>query len=176
MTKRIYLLGTLLSICLIIFSGCTGGLEEVADNNMIELHTWFFTSGVPNNAIKLNHTESDVNFICTVDKGRLWNYELHEFDKYLVVKTGSTIYWDSYDEDEEINKYDSVLEVVLKKDDRIIGYAIIEIESIKESLDYKANVLKSALFPKVNGQYQEVTEEYIKAKFEKLKNNKRTQE
>lgn len=172
MAKKILILGVVLIMCLSMFSGCNDGIKVKPVNNMIELHTWYFASGIPNNAIKVKHSDNDVNFICEVDKGRIWSYDTQEFGKNVVVKTDSTIYWDYFDEDEESNVSEALLEIVLKKNDNIIGYAVIEIESIENSLDFKANVLKSELFPKVSGQYQDISKEYVKAIVEKIKTDK----
>ena len=169
MAKNRLIMGVALIICLSLFAGCNEGIKEKSVNNMIELHTWYFTSGLPNNAIKVKHSDNDVDFICAVDKGRLWRFDTHEFGKNATVKTGSTIYWDYFDEDEESEVSETYLEIVLKKNDIIIGYAVIHIERIQNSLDYSAKVLKSALFPKVSGQYQKVSEEYVKATIEKIK-------
>ena len=172
MAKKRLILGVALIMCLSLFAGCNEGIKEKSVNNMIELHTWYFTSGIPNNAIKVKHSDNDVDFICAVDKGRLWSYDTHEFRKNVAVKTSSTIYWDYFDMDEESEVSEAYLEIVLKKDDTIIGYAVIKIERIEKSFDYSAKVLKSVLFPKVSGQYQEVSEEYVKATIEKIKADK----
>lgn len=58
-------------MCLGFFVGCTDdSIKEESISDMIELHTWYFTSGVPNNAIKVKHM-NNTNFECIVDKGRL---------------------------------------------------------------------------------------------------------
>lgn len=43
--------------------------REVTTDEMIELHTWFFTSGIPNNAIVFKHTDENAKFECVVDLG-----------------------------------------------------------------------------------------------------------
>jgi hypothetical protein len=50
----------------------------------------------------------------------------------------------------------------------IIGYAVIGIKLIEQST-YNAVVLKSVLFPQVDGKYQNVSEEYVEAAIGKIK-------
>ena len=57
---------------------------------MIELHTWFFTSGIPNNAIIFKHTDENAKFECVVDLGQFGFGE--NGTKSTTVKAGDTIY------------------------------------------------------------------------------------
>jgi hypothetical protein len=50
----------------------------------------------------------------------------------------------------------------------IIGYAVIGIKLINQST-YNAVVLKSVLFPQIDGEYQNVSEEYVEAAIGKIK-------
>jgi len=66
------------------------------------------------------------------------------------------------------------VEIVLKIDNNIIGYAVVEIfKTYQPDTNYssfRARVLRSALFPKIDGEYQDVTQEYVKTIIERIKN------
>ena len=71
--------------------------------------------------------------------------------------------------DREIRQ--AFVEIVLKIDNNIIGYAVVEIYSADEyGHEFMARVLKSALFPKIDGEYQNVTQEYVKTIIQRIKN------
>ena len=63
------------------------------------------------------------------------------------------------------------VEIILKFDNNIIGYAVVEIYTPDGyGQTFLARVLKSALFPKIDGEYQNVTQEYVKTIIERIKN------
>ena len=74
--------------------------------------------------------------------------------------------------DREIKQ--AFVEIVLKIDNNIAGYAVVEIfETYQPDTNYSyflARVLKSALFPKIDSEYQNVTQEYVKTVIERIKN------
>jgi len=71
--------------------------------------------------------------------------------------------------DDEIKQ--AFVEIILKIDNNIIGYTVIEIYSPDGyGIGFKARVLKSALFPEIDGKYQNVTKEHVKTIIEKIKN------
>ena len=49
------------------FAGCQNEIIETEITNMIELHTWYFTSGIPNNAIVVKNTNENAIFECSAD-------------------------------------------------------------------------------------------------------------
>ena len=166
MVKKIITLWVALIMCLGLFNGC--GKEdfvEVETHDMIELHTWFFTSGMPNNAIVFKDTNKSTVFECSVDNGNL-KASSTQYVKNLVAKPDDTIYWQT---DATIEQ--AFIEIILKIEDNIVGYAVIEILQNNTSVDYKASVCKSALIPKVNDEYQNVTEKQVKTAIEKAKTN-----
>ncbi len=157
--KKVTLMGIMIT-CFGFFLGCSTSIKEQAVSDIIELHTWHFTSGVRNNAIKVQHTDNTI-FECTVDKGYLV-ISNDESGKNVLIESGETIYWTPYD-DELATWIDlAYVKIILKNEDNIIGYAIIEIKQNPNSgLNYHAEILKSIVFPKINGQYQFITDEYV---------------
>lgn len=157
--KKIIILGMII-MCLGFFVACSNGIKEESVSDMIELHTWYFTSGLPNNAIKVNHNDNTV-FECTVDKGYL-GISMSDNSKSITIGSEETMYWNAFD-DEVATWVDlAYVQIILKDEDNIIGYAVIEInQDPEQGLNYHAEILKSVVFPKINGQYQFITEEYI---------------
>lgn len=157
--KKVTMMGIIIT-CLGFFSGCSTGIKEQSVSDMIELHTWHFTSGIRNNAIKVKHTDNTV-FECTVDKGYLV-ISNDDSGKNVIIESDETIYWTPYDDKLATWTDLAYVQIVLKDEDNIIGYAIIEIKQNPEyGLNYDAEILKSVVFPKVNGQYQSITEEDV---------------
>jgi len=143
-------------------------IVEVETADMIELHTWYFTSGLPNNAIKLNHTDDNVIFACSVDNGQ-FGFGMNGL-KTMIANSGDTLYWQDVDAEVSVIGH-AFFETVLKADNNIIGYAVVRINATTY-MWYNATILKAALFPKIDDEYQNITEEYVKAAIEKVKNEK----
>ena len=173
MKKKIIAIGVVL-IMMFSFAACAyKEFVEERTENMIELHTWFFTSGLLNNAIKVKNSDENAIFACSVDKGCFGAKNNAQAKKNLIIKSGETVYWSAFDLDTESKIMQAYVEIIVNVDDNIIGYAVIEINIIKEnSLDYSANIIKSVLFPKIGGQYQNVSREHVKTMIEKIKMEK----
>lgn len=74
------------------------------------------------------------------------------------VLPNNTIYWREYDAESSEIIQQACIEIVLRIDDNIIGYAVIGINKVAEDYgDYKANVLKSVYLPILNGEYQNIS-------------------
>jgi len=142
---------------------------EVETKDMVELHTWFFTSGIPNNAIVVKHDDENVTFECIVDQGQFWVYDLQQYSKHVKLKPNNTIYWHGWENGSDEIIQHAFVDIILKVEDNIIGYAVIEIIPTTP-LAYMASVLKSAFFPKVQGEYQTITGEQIANIVEQIKN------
>jgi len=148
---------------------CGGmGYTEVEAEGIVELHTWFFTSGIPNNAIVLKHDDENAIFECATDNGQFWDYDLQQYSKNATLKPNDTIYWHGREDDSSEDTQHAYVNIVLKVDNNIIGYAVIEILQ-NTPLAYTASVLKPAIFPKVQGEYQTITGEQITSIIEKIK-------
>ena len=144
-------------------NGNGGNLVEIQTDDMVELHTWLFTSGVPNNAIKLKHSDASAIFECTVDKGSL---SFSEEVQNKTVNPGDTLHWRAIGLTEQ-----TFFTAILKVGDNIIGYAIVEIYQTNSPVEHDARVLKSVLFPKVDGEFQGITKQQVETIIEQIKNN-----
>lgn len=135
--------------------------EELADD-MIELHTWFFTSGVPNNAIVVKFSDNNAIFECIVDKGHFGFGT--DYPKTFTAKPDDVFYWQP---DDNIEK--AFIEIIIKNDNNIIGYAVIRILQNNGPADHTASVVKSAIFPQVDSKFQNITTEQIETIINKTK-------
>lgn len=95
-------------------------------------------------------------------------------DKNIIVKPDSVIYWHPT----FIMMYpvmwrdtkQAFIEIILKVNDNIIGYAVVKILKAPDDRDnYAARIFKSALFPKVKGEYQNITKEQVEKLIGKVK-------
>lgn len=172
--KKLILIMIILTIIFgaFTFTGCEKKeFVEIETNNIIELHTWHFTSGVPNNAIRIKYNNENVEFECSVEKGQLWSYELQKNVKKIILKSNDTVYWQVWEEGMEGIIENTFIDIILKINNRTIGYVVIEVLQINP-INYSPNVLKSVLLPKINGKYQNVTEIQIRKAIEKVKENR----
>ena len=131
----------------------------------IELDAWCFTFGVPNNRIIVKYTGDDANdvtFTCKTNAASLFGGDNGWHQEKILYPTESVIWWDSECPDQ------AFIDVVVRKDGNIIGYALVSIRKT-EGLDYKARVTESAIFPIVNGKYQNITDSYVETLLEKAK-------
>ena len=141
---------------------------EIEDKDIVELAFYQMVwGGVLPNWIGMHYSDENVIFYITVDNGSLEAYSSlpNEFGtKNVRVYAGEHIYWNNLyrDADGKLNDADKAsIEIVLKLDDCILGYAVIETFKQKGAI-YNANLLKSILFPKINETYQNISEEYVK--------------
>ena len=114
----------------------------------------------------------------------------HMLEAYLgnhcVTKNNYKLYWrpDTLVFDEEKYSYDyqhnfkdsqAFLDIIIRADGQIVGYAVIEFYadldryvSIWGYEKFYARVLKTVSFPKVDGQYQNVSREYVEKQFQQI--------
>lgn len=170
MVKKIILLAVILVMIFSLFACKNEDIIEEDSQNMIELHNWFFTSGVPNNAILFSHEDEKVVFECSVNSGEFISVIQPYGIKSVNARSGDTLFWRA--EQGESGTEHAFIEIILKIEDNIIGYALIEILQIISSVEHTAELFKSVLFPKVGGEYQIISENQVKSIIEKLIENK----
>ena len=134
-------------------------IVEQEVNDMVEFKVWYFTSGVPNNQIIFHCPIEGVLFECIREDAFGWDGQgMHEYS----VSAEKSFSWSGY---ADVTK--TYVDVYVKLGDNYVGYAVIEI-NIK---DYQATptLLKSVMFPKLWGEYQQVSKEEVKVLIEKAK-------
>ena len=131
----------------------------------IELDAWYFTFGIPNNRIIVKYSGDNadaVTFTCKTNAVSLFDGDNGWHQEKNLYPNESVIWWDSECPDK------AFVDVVVRKDGNIIGYALVSIQKT-EGLYYKARVTGSAIFPIVNGKYQNITDSYVETLLEKAK-------
>ena len=167
--KRI--LGILCGIilCFTGLCGCNRGTEIIEQDagNIVELSNWFFTSGVPNNVIRIVYSNEDTSFHCYVNDGVFWIESDQQYAKDAVIRTNESLYWHPMDMNSDHRQI--YVDIVMRENDHYTGYVIIEIEPDGTSGDYRAEVIKSTEYPQINGTFQSITEEQVKKRMEDFK-------
>ncbi|MBQ8885130.1 MAG: hypothetical protein IJY62_01980 [Clostridia bacterium] len=134
--------------------GCSEKSDEVKADGMIELNTWHFTSGVPNNLITVRHSDKNAIFECLADDGEFrWN---NEYSQTVQIAPDDTVYWHPNNLDQ--GKEKTFVDIILTVDGNISGYAVIKIACRENGswADADATVVKSVFIKAENISCQEV--------------------
>ena len=102
--------------------------------------------------------------------------------KCATIENGETLYWEGYEPNtggDFLYTYtdpgeDTIyVDLVIRADTHIIGYAIFEIVPVEgwDGLAYTGMLVYSAYYPMVDGQFQAVTEAFVLQEIENFKNN-----
>ena len=160
--------------------------EEITMQEGIELPTdykWSLAmSSRPGLPLKLSATEyDDLSFEVSVDGGTLLLWEGNKIT-YLgsSFNTGNdtTVYWTNLSQtgENDFERYmgtTAYINIVIHEEENIVGYAVVEISTNdlenEPAQTYSIKLLKSISFPKVNGEYQKITVEYVAAETEQIK-------
>lgn len=160
--------------------------EEITMQEGIELPTdykWSLAmSSRPGLPLKLSATEyDDLSFEVSVDGGTLLLWEGNKIT-YLgsLFNTGNdtTVYWTNLSQtgENDFERYmgtTAYINIVIHEEENIVGYAVVEISTNdlenEPAQTYSIKLLKSISFPKVNGEYQKITAEYVAAEMEQIK-------
>ena len=160
--KKYLILAAIVLIGLLAFCGCAELIEE--DKSFVELNTWFFTSGIPNNCIKVIYPDGDAQIEMSASKGVFWVTALQEYAQKAIVSSGDDVFWHNGDAIIDIDYVD----IIVRVDNNIVGYAVIKIVK-GDNFDYNAEIIKSAIFPKLNNEYQKVTQKQVEKMLQALK-------
>lgn len=145
------------------------GIYEIEVDDMVDCTKFHYSAimsslGYP---IELQNSDENAVFECIVNKG---SFIYSDEVKTITVKSGESFYWRNTD---DTNKDERIfVEVFLRSDNNIIGYALVEIYQYSEPHAYKAKLLKSAFLPQIDGEYQQITHEQVKAVIEQAKSAK----
>ena len=106
--------------------------------------------------------------------------EYKEFCDNTTVDNGKEIVFDSWDMGkplrairEEVGNGDFYLDIVIRADGNVVGYGVIAFCFYKDGQACKAYWFDTVCFPLVDGQYQDVSEEYV---WEQIANCKQEKE
>ena len=165
------------------FAGCQGDIFDgnqdlhsiVEEPDLLEVAADLvkLSPGVMSSAdsgiITIKPFDQNVVFACTVDNGVFGSQKEQAPAKNINAYSGDEIFWISR---EWLNDGEWVtqafIEIILKAEQNIIGYVLIEADTLSNRF-YCLNVLQSVLYPQIDGAYQAVSEEYVRAAIEKIK-------
>ncbi len=186
MAKRVTVLLTLLlSLVLILpcFVGCGNAPQEKDCPKMTTYVNNFirgpFFSYDPAAKITLS-LRKDVVFECHVigDQFELLWDKTWDKTKDITIESGENLFIKAnFGKDQTGKPYDlsadGYVTIIAKESDQIVGYAVLLIKPYSEEnsdtvLGWQVSTLKSVEFPKIGGQYQDVSEEYVQRQFKKL--------
>lgn len=148
------------------------GLTEIEVEDIVDCSAFYFESArsSPGAPIVLNYNENEAIFECSVNQGVFYLINTDDTSN-IEIAPGEGFWWIPT---EEINLSNKVfVDIILKLDNRIIGYAVIEIyPSNATGLNFLARTIKASLFPKINEKFQNVTETQVITLISKIKEGK----
>lgn len=164
----------IINICIMLtmLFSCKSNDNKVIEKNarkMIEF-TWrdYHKSYMDTNdgiKFKFNFENDNVKFECKTDNG---SFSIETVKKELKVNADEEICWSPYNKEENIIHKNGFIDVIAKIENNIVGYAVIEIELFEDEV-YNGNVLLSKIFPKIDGEYQDISLKYIEIKMNSIK-------
>jgi hypothetical protein len=121
--------------------------------------------------IVLNYSDNKAVFECSVNQGLFYLQNADDVSS-IELAPGEGFWW--IPSGESFNSSNKVfVDVILKLDNRIIGYAVIELyPSNATGLDFFARTIKASLFPKINDEFQNITETQVITLINKIKEEK----
>jgi len=125
-------------------------------------------SNAPGGVVVLNCSDENAVFECEVTKGAFaLAGNPTQYAQKVLVAPGNSFRWESNGIPSGMVE-PAFIDIVLKIGDNFIGHAVFEI--LGSTSSFTGRLLKSVLFPEIVGEYQNVTEEYVKSAIEKVKN------
>lgn len=165
MVKKILILGVAL-IMVFSLASCGNIYTETEAEDMVDYSLFHYDiarswTGYP---IVLFYEEESAVFECSVDNGE---FGLQSGTNDIGQKVYE-LYWFPTNDAPIFEQ--AFADIILKVGDKIIGYAVIEIyATAPTNMGFKARNIKSAIFPKIEGEYQNITENQVKSIIEKIK-------
>lgn len=152
----------------------TGYTSEVLETGVeISNNRWSiaqnFYPGIPVNMVVSSEEfpAGKISFLVTVDAGVYIDWikgEEQELPDQFERTNDTWIYWRAaYVEEFLTEAFDHVYsDIIIYCEDNIVGYAVLRFDRVEgKGLTYTATLVSSVYFPKQNGEYQEVTYEYV---------------
>ena len=197
--KRIismFLSAMLVFVSAVGFFGCSRRIiEERADIAVLPGGGWTMAMSVyPGVPISLDYGgDADTVWSAASDVGSVF-LNAGDVDTVLTLSDGETFYWQPDMDDyidagaspgarytpDNYQEYSDYVSLIARTDGNITGYAVVrcfierrESDVVKsgEVFIYNAEIVESAIFPPVDGEYQKVSEEYANERLEAAKGN-----
>ena len=157
---------------------------EAGVNSLIDFSWNFGLSRYPGLPIELLFESDDflsdeITFEVSVSNGKYFVWGEHTAFRFLylpsefVLRNDTVIYWSPAVDDEYLlPEFDHIYtNIVIRCGDHIVGYAMIRYDRSSDpalSDTFEPFLVESIMFPKINGEYQNISYEYVRSIFNEL--------
>lgn len=167
MFKKIIAMGLISIMGIMLFSGCNGSKLVEENQDLVELINWDNATSYSPQGIRTTYNNPDVMYEISADRGAFCVSSYAVFFQKTTLRREETIRWTRVDDEDITLAY---IDVIVRVENDIIGYAVIKITSPDGSaFSHNAEIIKSVIFPKVNGEYQKVTQKQVEKKIKVTK-------
>ena len=162
MTKKLVIMGLVMIMVLCLFGGCNPDkiIEEEA-MDMVDCSLFRYSDSMDwtGEPITLYYDDDSATIECSVEVGCLL-LTGPVYSKKATLKPGHGFYWQKNVSDEIEQAY---IDLVWKVGEHIVGYAVVEIyhDTAVTAYVYRARRIKCVSYPKIDGEYQSITQEQI---------------
>ena len=170
MTKKLVIMGLVMIMVLCLFGGCNPDkiIEEEA-MDMVDCSLFRYSDSMDwtGEPITLYYDDDSATIECSVEVGCLL-LTGPVYSKKATLKPGHGFYWQKNVSDEIEQAY---IDLVWKMGEHIVGYAVVEIyhDTAVTAYVYRARRIKCVSYPKIDGEYQSITQEQIDIAIEQAK-------
>ena len=140
-------------------------IVEQKVNGMIDFYGWYLEESEQPHQIEFYFPMEDVLFECISDND--YGGENQEAYECTVSAKQFFVWGYDYARPTEQNSYKSYIDVYVKLENNYVGYAVIELNITRH--EDIPTVLKSVMFPKIGGKYQQISKEEVKYLMDKVK-------
>ena len=181
MNIKIIKLISIVLLAALVFCGCTEFKERdiTGDDIRFEYDQWFWGISIQYGIeLVIENDNPNYTYCATANDSHFFvdDFENDTFNYYktYIYKSGEHIIWNNLtklDSEEKWNGDVTHIDIVVKDGDSIVGLAVVRITKNGDMFHWKGELLKQIEFPKVNGEYQNVTEEYVNNRIAEIKAN-----
>lgn len=113
------------------------------------------------------------DFRVDIDKTLIWEPDGFDYVYMQEQIENGNLDYDSAHKDHDFVKNPSFIDVIVRADEYIIGYCVIEIREVNDATgnlarEFSFEVLTIISFPQVDGKWQSVTQEYVQQQIDRL--------
>ena len=150
--------------------------EAVNYNEEIKLYELevddLIVEGPTTNSVTIKYNDPYTLFYGELDLGGM-GYGPSMIPKKMNYFSGDSIYWWRISVNEKLTGTgEAYIDLIIKSEEKIIGYAVVKVDywgETEEEQGQKLTVLKSVLFPALDGIFQKVTEEQVRSAIDQVK-------
>ncbi|MBP5466378.1 MAG: hypothetical protein J6Y43_02300, partial [Clostridia bacterium] len=147
--------------------------EAVNYNEEIELYELevddLIVEGPTTNSVTIKYNDPYTQFYGELDLGYMGYTRIMSARKMNYLP-GDSIYW--HHSEDVTGTGEAYIDLIIKSEEKIIGYAVVKVDywgETEEEQGHSFTVLKSVLFPALDGIFQKVTEEQVRSAIDQVK-------